>query len=264
MARTVHAVDVEIEGHLDPSLAKAVGLTEAQLKRLQAAQKTFNSLMSKSAAHAPREWQQAQERIAAGMRKLETASDRATRKMGEGFRHAAEQAHRAGEKIVKSFAGAFDRIAEKTLHLTGIGGILGTIGTAFAGEEFVRGAFETRAERGVLQNQLRLMTEARGKPGMAQEIDTMIRNFEGREGPQRYDQLMKATTLLLSSAPERFGNTQQVHRMLSQLADVSRDPEAFSMATQAFTRILAGGKVDQAHLRELLPDTTSKKRWLMR
>jgi hypothetical protein len=47
MAKVVHAVDVEIEGHLDPSLAKAIGLTDAQFKRPESASKTLNSLMAK-------------------------------------------------------------------------------------------------------------------------------------------------------------------------------------------------------------------------
>jgi plasmid stabilization system protein ParE len=37
----------EIEGHLDPSLAKTIGLTDAQFKRLESASKTLNSLMAK-------------------------------------------------------------------------------------------------------------------------------------------------------------------------------------------------------------------------
>jgi hypothetical protein len=37
MVKVVHAVDGEIEGHLDPSLAKAIGLTDTQFKRLESA-----------------------------------------------------------------------------------------------------------------------------------------------------------------------------------------------------------------------------------
>jgi hypothetical protein len=49
MARVLREVDVEIGGILDPSLAKAIGMTDAELKRLTSAQKTFNSIMSKLA-----------------------------------------------------------------------------------------------------------------------------------------------------------------------------------------------------------------------
>ena len=255
MARVVHAVDVEIKGELDPSLAKAVGMTEAEFKRLESAAKTFNSLMSKMTGGMPREATTAQTAVNSALSKMESRSEQATRRMSENFAKVGEAGKKAAEKIQGSLAHAFDSIVEHGMHLTGIGGLLGAIGGAFAGEEFVRGAFEERAERGVLQNQLRTMTESMGRTGMDKQIDAMIRNFEGREGPQRYDQLMKATTLLMSSAPERFGDVGQIHKMLGQLADVSRDPEAFSMATQAFTRILAGGKVDQAHLRELSQDT---------
>ena len=59
-SRVVHAVDVEITGQLDPNLAKAVGMTEAEFKRLEKARDTFNSLMSKMVRGMPREMTTAQ------------------------------------------------------------------------------------------------------------------------------------------------------------------------------------------------------------
>jgi hypothetical protein len=43
MARTLHEADVAIEGHLDLSLAKAIGMTNAEFERLESAAKTFNA-----------------------------------------------------------------------------------------------------------------------------------------------------------------------------------------------------------------------------
>ena len=54
---------------------------------------------------------------------------------------------------------------------------MGGIGGAIAAEEFAKGAFETRAEREVLQNQLRSMTESMGRAGLDKDIDMMIRNM---------------------------------------------------------------------------------------
>lgn len=253
MARVVHAVDVEIKGELDPSLAKAVGMTEAELKRLQSAAKTFNDLMGKMVA--PREAVNATNQINSAINKMESRSSTASREMRKHFQEIGEAGKKAAEKIQGSLAKAFDSIVEHGMHLTGIGGILGAVGGAFAGEEFVRGAFEVRAERGVLQNQLRSVTEAAGRGYMAPQIDTLLRNMEGRETPVRYKQLLETSNLLLSAAPERFKDVGAMHKMLGQLADVSRDPEAFSMVSQAFTRILAEGKVDQQHLNEMSVDT---------
>ena len=255
MAKVVHAVDVEIQGELDPSLAKAIGLTEAQFKRLESASKTFNSLMSKTVAQMPRDVVAATEKIDGALNKVGSHSDGVARKMAGNFHKVAEEAHKAAEKIHKSMAGAFDRIAESALHLTGIGGLAGGVLSAFAGEEFIRGAFETRAERGVLQNQMRTLAESQGHPGLDKEVDTLIRNMEGRETPLRYDAMMKTASLLMSAAPERFGDIESVHGKLKQLADVSRDPEAFGMVSQAYTRILAEGKVDAQHLNEMSIDT---------
>src|SRR5580693_2792014 len=189
MARVVHAVDVEIKGEFDPSLAKAVGMTEAELKRLQSAAKTFNSLMSKMVM--PREAVNATNQINTALGRMESRSEQATRRMRENFEKIGEAGKKAAEKIQGSLAHAFDSIVEHGMHLTGIGGLLGAIGGAFAGEEFVRGAFETRAERGVLQNQLRRVTEAAGCGFMAPQIDTLLRNMEGRETPVRYKQLLE-------------------------------------------------------------------------
>ena len=253
MARVVDAVDVEIKGEFDPSLAKAVGMTEAELKRLQSAAKTFNSLMSKMVM--PREAVNATNQINTALGRMESRSEQASRRMRENFEKIGEAGKKAAEKIQGSLAHAFDSIVEHGMRLTGIGGLLGAIGGAFAGEEFVRGAFETRAERGVLQNQLRRVTEAAGCGFMAPQIDTLLRNMEGRETPVRYKQLLETSNLLLSAAPERFKDVGSMHKMLGQLADASRNPEAFSMVSQAFTRILAEGKVDAQHLNEMSIDT---------
>jgi hypothetical protein len=255
MARVVHAVDVEIKGELDPSLAKAVGMTEAEFKRLESAAKTFNSLMSKMTGGMPREATTAQTAVNSALSKMESRSEQATRRMSENFAKVGEAGKKAAEKIQGSLAHAFDSIVEHGMHLTGIGGLLAGIGGAFAGEEFVHGAFETRAERGVLQNQLRSVTEATGRGFMAPQIDTLLRNMEGRETAVRYKQLLETSNLLLAAAPNRFQDVGSMHKMLGQLADVSRDPQAFSMVSQAFTRILAEGKVDAQHLNEMSVDT---------
>jgi hypothetical protein len=90
---------------------------------------------------------------------------------------------------------------------------------------------------------------------MAPQIDTLLRNMEGRETTVRYKQLRETSNLLLSAAPERFKDVGAMDTMLGQLADVSRDPQAFSMVSQAFTRILAEGKIDRQHLNEMSVDT---------
>ena len=126
MARVVHAVDVEITGELDPSLAGAVGMTETELKRIQAAAKPFNQLMSKMVM--PREAAQAANQINSALTKMETRSSEATRRMRENFEKVGEAGKKAAEKIQESLAKAFDSIVEHGMHLTGIGGILGSIG----------------------------------------------------------------------------------------------------------------------------------------
>jgi hypothetical protein len=147
MARIVHAVDVEIKGELDPSLARAVGMTEAEFKRLEKARDTFNALMSKMVRGMPREAMTASNTINNALGKVGSKSDEVTRKIGRDFNRISEEAKKAGERITHSLAGAFDRIVEKAMHITGVGGLLGGIGGAFAGEEFVRGAWEVRTER---------------------------------------------------------------------------------------------------------------------
>jgi hypothetical protein len=177
MARVVHAVDVEIRGELDPSLARAVGLTEAEFKRLEKARDTFNSLMSKMVRGMPREAKTASNTINNTLSKVGSKSDEVTRKIGHDFARMSEEAEKTGERITQSLAGAFDRIVEKAMHITGVGGSLGGIGGAFAGEEFVRGAWEVRTEREPLQNQLTALVRNAGRPGQETAINAMIRNM---------------------------------------------------------------------------------------
>jgi hypothetical protein len=250
MARVVHAVDVEITGELDPSLAKAIGMTDAELKRLQSAAKTFNSLMAKMSPEVSR----GMDEVAKHVEKAESTFSKMSKSAQHSFHQVAESAARAGESIKKAFE-PFHRGLEKIGEFSGITGILGGIGGAIAAEEFARGAFETRAEREVLQNQLRSMTESMGRAGLDKDIDMMIRGMEGKETPVRYDELMKTSTLLMGADRNRFQNVEQVHKMLSQIADISRSPEAFGLASASITKMLAEGTVDAAHLRELSIDT---------
>jgi hypothetical protein len=81
MARVVHAVDVEIQGELDPSLAKAVGLSVAELKRLESATKAFNSVMSKLNANLPRDVMAANDKINSSLDRMASHSSQAARKV---------------------------------------------------------------------------------------------------------------------------------------------------------------------------------------
>jgi hypothetical protein len=127
---------------LDPSLARAVGMTESELKRSESAAKTFNSLVGKMQANMPREATEASNAVSSAMSRMESHSNQVSRRLGGHFKHIGEEAKKSAEKIVHSLAGAFDSIAEHAMHLSGIGGILGGIGGALTGEEFIRGAFD--------------------------------------------------------------------------------------------------------------------------
>jgi hypothetical protein len=61
----------------------------------------------------------------------------------------------------------------------------------------------------------------------------------------------KSANLLLAAAPQPFKTTEAVTRCSVSPAGVSRDPEAFSILSQAFTRILAEGKVHAQPLNEM-------------
>jgi len=122
-------------------------------------------------------------------------------------------------------------------------------------KEFSVKSLEEKAHREVLQEQQRAMLGSFGRPGMFGGLDAMMRNMEGQETMIKYDQLMQTANLLMSSSPKLFKSVDSIHKMLHQLADVSKDPEAFKLATQAVTRMLAGGKIDAKHLQELSFDT---------
>jgi len=122
-------------------------------------------------------------------------------------------------------------------------------------KEFGVHSLEVRADREVLQNQQHAMLASMGRSDMGPELDAMFRNMEGRESSIKYKQLLSTSNLLMSSAPQQFGNVESMHKMLGQLADVSKDSATFDLATHSITRILDEGKVDAQHLNELSVDT---------
>jgi hypothetical protein len=238
-------LDIAILGRLDPSLVATINTAKAKLKELGADARTSNEVMKRVYAQS-----------------LDGATRSVTKFGAESksaFHRIAEEAEAAAHRISHSFEHTFRELGGELAKGLGFGAGFG-IAELFGGgienvKEFARGAIETRGDREVLQNQLRSMTESRGKASLAGDIDTLIRNMEGRETPQTYNQLMEATTLLMSSAPKLYDNIDKLHGQLLKLADVSRDPKAFGLVTQAFTRILAEGKVDAQHLNEMSVDT---------
>jgi hypothetical protein len=122
-------------------------------------------------------------------------------------------------------------------------------------KEFAKSSLEVRASREVLQNQQRSMLESQGKAALGPELDKLVRDMEGRETMIRYERLVTTSNQLLSAAPQRFQNVEQIHKMLGQLADVSRTLALWDLASHSLTTILAEGQVDAQHLRELSVDT---------
>ena len=238
-------LDIEIMGKLDPSVMATINAVKAQLDSMGADARTRNEVLKRA-------YSQMFDSVGRSAQGMEG-------KTKGVFRNMVDAAGRAAHAIEHSFLETFKEIGGEVAKGLGFGvgfSIPGMVaGGIEATKEFGAQALEVRGEREALQTQLRTILESQGKPLLTPQIDTMLRNIEGREVPEKYVDLLKATTMLFSAAPSKFANVDQLHTMLTQLADISRTPEAFSLATQAFTRMLAEGKVDAAHLRELAVDT---------
>jgi hypothetical protein len=227
---------IELTGKVDPSVAKAIGLSVRELGKINAAYSTINKLQKQANLAAnglPPALQKTTVQIA--------KANRAAEQLGNSFKKAGEIA--AGVFAGEAFLGAL----EKGLD------IVKEIGNSI--KEFGISSLEVRGKREVLQNQQRSMLESLGRGGQFGDLDMMLRNMEGRTTMIKYSQLMAATNRLESAAPNRFNSVESVHNMLNKLSDVSKDPATFDLATQAFTRILAAGKLDAKHIQELGFDT---------
>jgi hypothetical protein len=238
-------LDIEILGKLDPSVMSTINQVKAALASMGADARTRNEVMKRA-------YSQMFDSVGRGAKTMEGQTKGV-------FRNIADMAGRAASHMKESFLGTFKEIGGEVAKGLGFGAGFAIPSMVGAGvervKEFGAEAVDIRAEREALQTQMRTILESQGKMLLTPQIDTMLRNIEGREVPEKYADLLKATTLLFSSAPEKFTSVDQLHKMLTQLADISRTPEAFSLATQAFTRMIAEGKVDAAHLRELAVDT---------
>jgi hypothetical protein len=232
----VYNTTIELTGQVDPSVAKAIGLSVKELAKINAAYNTINKLQKQANLAAnglPPVLQKTTVEIAKASRKAE--------ELANSFKRVQEVA--AGVFEGEFFLGAL----EKGLD------IVKEIGSSI--KEFGISSLDVRGKREVLQNQQRSMLESLGRGGQFGELDMMMRNMEGRETMIKYSQLMASTNRLESSAPGRFDSVEKVHSMLAKLSDVSKDPATFDLATQAFTRILAAGKLDAKHIQELGFDT---------
>src|SRR5262249_15982015 len=99
-----------------------------------------------------------------------------------------------------------------------------------------------------MQSSIATIARSMGEPELAAQVDTMIRNMEGRETPLRYEALMSATSALLTARPESFKNAEEIHKRLKELADISRSPEVFGLATQAYSKVLSEGRLDMQEI----------------
>jgi tape measure domain-containing protein len=242
-------LDIAILGRLDPSVMAAVNAAKAQLKSIGADARTSSEVMKRLYSQ-----------MFDGMGKSAKKGESEVKGV---FHRMVEEAQHAAHAIQHSFSHAFHEIGTEVMKGIGFGAgfsIVGNIaqgveGAMEATKEFAKGAAEIHAERESMQATIHSILSSKGRASQAEEMDTMFRQFEGQKGPETYQQLSQATMQLLGAAPERFKTVASVETQLQHLADVSRDPLAFSGVTQAYTRILAEGKVDAAHLREMSVDT---------
>jgi hypothetical protein len=227
---------IELSGKIDPSVAKAVGLSVKELYKINQAYNTIAKLQKQANLNAnglPPVLQKTTVQI--------EKANRAAQELGNSFKRVQEIA--AGVFEGEFFLGAL----EKGLD------IVKEIGNKI--KEFGVDSLSVRGKREVLQNQSRSMLESLGRGGQFGDLDMMMRNMEGRETMIKYSQLLASTNRLVSSAPGRFNSVESIHGMLGRLSDVMKDPATFDLATQAFTRILAAGKLDSKHIQELGFDT---------
>jgi hypothetical protein len=245
----VEALNIEIMGKLDPSLMATINTVKAKLKELGADARTSNEVLKRTYSQMfdgmGRGAKQAEHNVKGVFHRLQEAGAKAAEHISHSFKHAF---HEIGTEVMKGigFGAGFSIV----------GNISQGIGSIMEGaKEFAHGAVEVHAEREALQSTIHSILSSQGRGGQAAEMDMMFRQFEGQKGPETYQQLSMATTQLLGAAPERFKTVGSVETQLQHLADVSRDATAFSGVTQAYTRILAEGKVDAGHLREMSVDT---------
>lgn len=123
-------LNIGIAGKVDPSLGKAIGLSEKEMARLNTAAKTMSKLMAKDTSNAYAEMD---------------------RKSTEHLKHMQSEAKERFKKIQESGKEAATKISEgfkKALEFTGIGAGLGVlaggIGAFLGVDEFVKSAVEAQ------------------------------------------------------------------------------------------------------------------------
>jgi tape measure domain-containing protein len=238
-------LDIDIMGKLDPSVMATINRVKSALESMGADARTRNEVMKRA-------YSQMFDTVKAGAKNVETAHRSVFQNITSLAMKSAGKVH---EKFVDTFKDIGKEVAKGAVFGVGFEAA-GLAGRAVeGGKEFAGEAVSMRAERESMQAQMETILKSRGQMAAFDSIDMMLRNLEGRRIPERYNQMLEASIQLMASAPGKFENVDKLRDMLTKLGDVSRTPEAFSLATQAFSRMLAEGKVDAQHLRELAIDT---------
>ena len=226
MPQSVQSLNIEINGRVNPQVLRMISDMEKRLKDFGASTRTQSAVLNRFYSQA-----------FDGANKAARTTD----KLAESMKRVAEVA--GGFSIGEMISSGLEEAAHLIERM------------ADGMKEFAKSSLEVRATREVLQNQQKAMLESMGRGGQFVDIDTMIRNAEGRETMIKYSQLMATSNLLMSSDPARFNTVEKLHKELGQLSDISKDPTTFDAAARALSRIYAEGRVDAQHLRELSVDT---------
>jgi hypothetical protein len=244
MAAT-EVLNIEIMGQLDPSVMATVNAVKAQLKSIGADQRTSNEVMRRT-------YKQMFDGIQSDAKKAESGFKGFYNRITEG---AKETAHRIKESIGETMK----EIGHEMLKGVGFGAGFGAAEMVGAGleksKEFGAESLKVRAERESYQATLHSILSSTGRPEQAEQIDQMLRNFEGRRGPETYNTLIQAVGQMLQASPTMFKTVPQIKETLGMLADLSRDTPSFERVTSAFTKMIADSKIDMTHLKEMSIDS---------
>src|SRR6516225_6383238 len=200
------SLEIDILGKLDPSVMASINAVKAQLDSMGADARTRNEVLKRA-------YSQMFDSVGRSAQGMEG-------KTKGVFRNMVDAAGRAAHAIEHSFLETFKEIGGEVAKGLGFGA--GFAIPTLVGEgiekvkEFGGEALEIRGEREALQTQLQTILTSQGKPLMTPQIDTMLRNIEGREIPEKYTDLLRATTMLFSAAPDKFTSVDQVHTMIKQ------------------------------------------------
>src|ERR1700688_3844927 len=238
--KTIYELQLLLAGKAEPSLKQIFDQAQKNLAGLTRSAGQMNEALKVMS----RQGVSSAGALESSFARTATAARRYAGQVANALSEAGHKMHRALHPILGPL--------EKLGHFTGIGAGITAVGGVFAGEELARRGWDTHAQREQSRVLLDTVLQNRGLGGQSKAFNEMLLRFSCDRNNIDYNSAFQSTQMILNSG--RFKGVNDVHKFLSEFADVGGTPEKSKMGIVAMSKMFSEGRIEGRHLQELASD----------